>query len=144
MALPINHGAHDTIDLTTSDLEDAPLFHIRDKEIPKTWVLLDNCSTVNVCSNPALLTNIHPTNKKMRTHCQSGSVTTHLVGDYGGYPEPVWYTPGGIANVLSLAKVKQHFRIRYVSAEDDAGFDVFQPGGVKRFKESETGLLLEY
>ena len=70
----------------------------------------------------------------MRIHCQSGSVITHLVGDYGGYPEPVWYTPRGIANVLSLSKVKQHFRIKYDSKDENAGFDVFQPSGIRRFK----------
>ena len=84
--LPSTEGA---IDLTGSDMEDAHLFHLRDKEIPKSWVLLDNCSTVNVFSNSDLLTNIRPAKKRMRIHCQSGSVTAHLVGDYGEYPEPV-------------------------------------------------------
>ena len=79
----------DAIDRTGSDTEDAHLFHLRDKEIPKSWVLLDNCSTDNVFSNPDLLTNIRPAKKRMRIHCQSGSVTAHLVGDYGEYPEPV-------------------------------------------------------
>ena len=59
----------DTIDLTGSDKEDAHLFHLRDKEISKSWVLLDNYSTVNVFSNPDLLTNIRPDKKRMRIYC---------------------------------------------------------------------------
>ena len=104
-------------------------------------MLLDICSTVNVFSNPELLTNIRPANKKMRIHCQSGSVTTHLVGEYRDYPEPVWYTPTGIANVLSLAKVKGHYRMRYDSADINAGFDILQPGGTRRFHEPSSGLF---
>ena len=129
----------EVVDLTSPEMEDSDLFHLRDRAIPKTWVLLDNCSTVNVFSNPNLLSNIRPTRKKMRIHCQAGTTETNLVGDFEGYPEPVWYTPDGIANVLSLSKVKAHYRVRYDSDADDGCFVVHQPGGRRKFMESEGG-----
>ena len=39
-------------DLTGSDNEDSNILHLKDHAIPKTWVLLDNYSTVNVFRTP--------------------------------------------------------------------------------------------
>jgi N-acetylmuramoyl-L-alanine amidase len=41
----------------------------------------------------------------MDIHCNAGATSTNLVGDLPGYGE-VWYHPNGIANILSLAGVK--------------------------------------
>ena len=40
--------------------------------IPKTWILLDSQSTVDVFSNPHLLTNIRTSKTTLTLHCNAG------------------------------------------------------------------------
>jgi hypothetical protein len=53
----------------------------------------------------------------------------------------VWYNPNGIANILSLSRVKQHeFRVTFDSGETNE-FHVHKPNGTKRvFKQSSRRL----
>ena len=82
------------------------LFHMSNAAIPKSWILPDKCSTVNVFSNQSLLHNIRWTPIKMVIKSQAGTTTTNVIDDLTSYPEPVWYVHGGIANLLSLSRVK--------------------------------------
>ena len=43
---------------------------------------------------------------------------------------------GAIANVVSLAKVKRHYRVKYDGEADDGYFMVYQKSGVKRLTKS--------
>ena len=43
--------------------------HIGQGGIPKEWILLDNCSTINVFCNPKLLKNIRRAGKTMKIRC---------------------------------------------------------------------------
>lgn len=108
--------------------------------IPKTWILLDNQSTVDVFQNKSLLCNIRVGGGRMDIHCTVGVMTTRLIGDLPGYGE-VWYHPDGIANVLSLARVKgKGYAVTYDSAEGNC-FKVVKPDGTVRvFKQSPCGL----
>jgi len=99
-------------------LSDAVVQHVRQREIPKTWVLLDNQSTVDVFYNGGLLTNIRTVAHGMRINSHGGSSVTHQQGDLPGYGT-VWYDPQGIANILSLSNVKQKFRVTYDSGAGD-------------------------
>jgi hypothetical protein len=85
--------------------------------ILRSWILLDNQSTVDVFCNRGLLENIRKVNKTMSINCNAGVTRTSWVGDLPGYGE-VWYNKAGIANILSLSKVEDKYRITYDSAEE--------------------------
>jgi hypothetical protein len=86
--------------------------------IPETWILLDNQSTIDVFSNGKLLRNLRKTKNTMRIHSTGGASHTDMVGNLSGYGT-VWYQPNGIANILSLACLRQQgYGITY-SSEDD-------------------------
>ena len=118
--------------------EDTDEYHLHIRKggrVPKTWMLLDSCSTVNIFSNPDLLTNIHKVEKKMRLHCQSGSSSTNLMGTYPGYPEPVWYPPSGIANVLLLENVSNCYKGEYDG--DEKSLTVYTKEKTDKYTESK-------
>ena len=73
--------------------------------IKQSWILLDNQSTVDVFQNRALLSNVRQVKGFMDIHCNAGVASTNWVGDLPGYGM-VWYHQEGIANILSLSKVK--------------------------------------
>jgi hypothetical protein len=70
--------------------------------IPRDWLLLDTCSTVNLISNHQMLRDVHIVDKTVHVRCTAGITTTNQMGTLGNFPEPVWYNPSGIANILSL------------------------------------------
>ena len=109
------------------------------KNIPPSWILLDSQSTVDIFSNADLLTNIRQVNTQMVIYCNAGTSKTNWVGDLGNYGT-VWYNPAGIANILSLAKVKNTFRITFDSVGGNAFTLWKDDGNTKIFKESSTGL----
>ena len=108
--------------------------------IPKKWILLDSQSTVDVFCNRQLLKNIRKGNTKMTIHCNAGKRTTTLRGDLEGYGE-VWFDPNGIANVLSLSRVRRKYQVEYQDGTEGGMFVVTKPNGKKFiFKESQSGL----
>ena len=79
-------------------------FYQANRKIPKTWILLDSHSTVDIFCNTNLLVNIRQSSEGMRVHCNAGSRLTNLIGDLPGYGT-VWYDPMAIANILSMRQV---------------------------------------
>jgi hypothetical protein len=64
----------------------------------------------------------------MDIHCNAGIISTQLIGDLHGHGT-VWYNPKGIANILSLASVKeQGYRVKFNSSQGNA-FHVHKPNG---------------
>ena len=90
-------------------------FYQANGEIPKTWILQDSQSMVDIFCNPQLLKNIRRTPEGMRVHCNTGSHVTNLVGDLPGNGT-VWYDPKAIDNILSLQQVQDHYHITYDSS----------------------------
>jgi hypothetical protein len=112
-------------------------------EINPWWVLLDNCSTVNIFSNRGLLRNIRQVDMYVEVKCNAGSRTTNWVGDFPGLQEPVWFDKDGRCNILSMKRVKRFCHITYDS-DNDKGFTVThqQRGTSRSFYESKKGYIL--
>ena len=107
--------------------------------LPMEWVLLDNQSTIDVFVNRRLLNNIRWIDQYMHMHCTAGVTRTNLVGELPGYGT-VWFHPEGIANILSLSRVKTKYRITFDSDENNE-FIVHKPDrSTRNFKESSHGL----
>ena len=71
----------------------------------------------------------------MNIHCTVGVTQTNLPG-YG----TLWFHPDGIANILSLSRVKTKYRITFDSDTTNE-FIVHKPdGSTRNFKESSRGL----
>jgi hypothetical protein len=110
-------------------------------EINPWWVLLDNCSTVNIFSNKNLLRNIRQIDMYVEVKCNAGSRTTNWIGDFPGLPEPVWFDKNGRCNILSMKRVKKFYHITYDS-DNEHGFIVThrKKGTSRSFYESKKGL----
>ena len=104
------------------------------------WLLLDSCSTVNLISDKDLLTNIHPVPHSLHVRCNAGSVVINHPGYLGSYPEPVWFNPEGIANLMSLHNVQRYNQVTLNTTEDNA-FYINNDGGHRtRWEPSGHGL----
>ena len=77
-----------------------------------TSLLLDSCSTINLIANKHLLHEIHKASTTMRVKCTAGIASTNLQGWLGNFPEPVWYIPQGVANILSFFLVQKYYCIQ--------------------------------
>ena len=69
--------------------------------IPKSWILLDNQSMVNMFSHGKLLSNIRDAKWVLTLYCNLGKAIVTKKGDPKGYGM-VRYRPEVIANILSL------------------------------------------
>jgi hypothetical protein len=111
--------------LQTGELEDETkmkelhgvLHNQHNRQVPQNWILLDNQSTVDVFSNKRLLKNINKADTTMNIKCNAGVTKNNMVGDLAGYGR-VWYNEKGIANILSMSKVEEKYRITYDSSGD--------------------------
>ena len=108
-------------------------------EIPRTWVLLDSQSNVDIFINDDLLSNIRTADTYLDVQCNAGTASTNLIGDVAGYGT-VWYYPDGIANILSLSKVKEKYVVKYDSESDNQFIVIKSPDTTFHFKESPSGL----
>ena len=76
---------------------------------PNRSLFLDSCSSTNLISTLSLLHNIHEVKTTLHVRCNAGVLSTNQMGYFRTYPEPVWYNPEGVANILSQNNVAQHF-----------------------------------
>ncbi|GAX19421.1 hypothetical protein FisN_4Lu403 [Fistulifera solaris] len=102
-------------------------------------LLLDSCSTVCLISNGRLLHDIHDVDQPMRVRCNAGVRATSKMGYLGSFPEPVWYDPGGIANILSLFVVQKYYHVTFDSSKDNS-FKVHLANASLCFQPTAKGL----
>ena len=70
-------------------------------------------------------------------NCNAGVKTTNQIGYMKGVGS-VWYNPDGIANILSLSRMEEHYLITY---SREGGFVVHKGDGtIRRFIKSNGGL----
>ena len=116
-------------------------FQIMDKHnMHRKLLLLDSCSTVNLFADPSLVHGIHKANRPLMVKTYGGVKSTDQKAYVGRFPEPVWYDPTGVANVMALASVQKHYRVTFDSAKGNT-FVVHLPAGEPlRFTQTTHGL----
>ena len=60
-------------------LSEGMTFHQEEQVLTKSWILLDNQSTVDVFCNRRLLTNVREIDKVMNIRCNAGVTRTNMV-----------------------------------------------------------------
>jgi hypothetical protein len=91
-------------------------FHQATKCVNPKWILLDSQSTTDIFNNVYFLSNIHKSGRSLTTHCNAGIRRVTLVGTLRNYGK-VWYCKDAIANIISLAKVKERYPVKYDSKQ---------------------------
>jgi len=128
----------DDVHMNEFMLYNNPCKHLSDV-VPRNWILLDNQSTVDVFHNKELLVNVRESGRVLNIHCNAGVASTSTVGDLPGYGE-VWLYEEGIANILSLSRVKERFRITYDSENGNQFVVHLRNGKNQVFSQSKAGL----
>ena len=128
-----------TIALNISSVTSTICLNQHTGSIPKTWILLVNCSTTDIFCEKSMLTNIRSVNRICRIISNAGSLKTYLVGGLKGY-RTVWYSKDVIKNILSLAKVEKWFKVTYNSTMN-TGFIVHTTKKMIIFGKSNHGLF---
>ena len=124
------------IDVTGAETHIISAHHTADQ----IWLLLDSCSTVNLISDKDLLTDIHPVPHSLQVRCNAGTVVIDHQGYLGGYPEPVWFNPNGIANLMSLHNVQRYYQVILNTTKDNAFYINSSKGHQTRWEPSGHGL----
>jgi hypothetical protein len=105
----------------------------------ETWLLLDSGSTCTVICNASLLQDIHSSKDAIRIRCNAGTKIVNRKGFLPLLQDNVWYAEGGIANIISLDDLCNHFVVNFIHSE--RMFEVIMPHGTLTFKKSKEGLF---
>ena len=75
--------------------------------IDENWILLDTCSTVNVCRNASIITGIRTCHEdeELTIITNEGSQDYNQVSLFKYLPIPVYYNQKSLGNILSFKEV---------------------------------------
>ena len=125
----------------------AHLFKQDHQMIQNSWLLLDDCSIINIICNLHLVTNIHEVNQRciISTNASIGSTNlkTTLKSNILPIKEEVSFDYNGIAIIIALHSVQDHFKVSYSNwfSSDRNAFVVIKPDNTKmKFTMSRKGL----
>jgi hypothetical protein len=102
-------------------------------------VLLDNCSSVSICRDKDLVSDLKMDSRGIQVLTNGGSIEADMYGSSILLPKltKVWYNADSMANILSLSEVKKEYRVVMDSDGEDM-FVVFGENGKKlKFKERD-------
>lgn len=109
--------------------------------IDQMWILLDSQASCNLIYNPNMVCGImeEPNNESITLHCNAGVTVIDTISTLPGFGI-VWFYAGGIANILSLAIVSDHYRVT-LDTEKEQAFIVHKPdGSTRKFKRRTCNL----
>ena len=136
-----------TVDYNRIKDRTAHLFNQDHQMIQDSWLLLDDCSTINIICNPDLVTNIHEVNQRCIISTNTGTGSTNLKATLKScilpLTEEVWFDYTGIANIIALHCIQNNFRVSYSNwfGNDRNAFVVLKPDNTKmKFTMSRKGL----
>mmetsp|Transcript_34817 Transcript_34817/g.80483 ORF Transcript_34817/g.80483 Transcript_34817/m.80483 type:complete len:124 (+) Transcript_34817:1175-1546(+) len=82
--------------------------------------------------------NIRSINQSATIYCDAGTCTMPMIGRHPGYGD-MWYDSSTIANILSLSKVKELYRVTYNFTQGNC-FVIHLPSGPRSYHEAAEGL----
>ena len=91
-------------------------FNLSNFIIPKTWVILDNQSTLHLFFNRGhtWISSVRSGLGVISIHCNAVIAKTKTIADVSGLDgDTAWIHPSGVTNVLSLNMIEKRFHITY-------------------------------
>ena len=104
----------------------------------KNNIILDSGSSMDISSNPQLVTDIKKSNQVLHLSNNVGPKINQMQAVVPDY-DKVWYDDKAIANILSLTNLVKKYRVTYESHQDDA-FTVHTNRGIIQFRRNKQGL----
>ena len=83
-------------------------------------LLADNESTCDIFCNKNYINNIRESEYEMIINTNGGELKCNLIADFPSYPNPVWYHPQAITNIISFAHLADTYKIEYDNSKEDA------------------------
>ena len=112
--------------------------------IPKSWLLLDTCSTCDVSNNPNLVTDIREcaVEERLLAHTNGGEQSYGHVANLALLPIQVHFKLDSMATILSLKSVANipSARITMDTGESTDIILTLEDGRIFRFKQYRNGL----
>jgi hypothetical protein len=109
--------------------------------IDPTWILLDSQSTISVFKKKDMLRNIRRAPHVLRAITNGGYQDSNMVGDFPNLSE-VWYNAHSIANILSLADVREVCTVTMDSSLSPSMNVHRKDGSIMSFVEHPSGLYI--
>jgi hypothetical protein len=109
--------------------------------LPKSWILLDTQSTISIFNNPNMISDIGPSEHRLRVQTNGGYQDSNMKGVFKNLG-PVWFNRASIANILSLAEVRKVCRVTLDTDAEPTMYVHRKDGSLMKFAEHSTGLYV--